>query len=140
MNQPVSVIATFTPGPGKEDDVENILRGMIEPTRGEAGCQRYDFYRTSAAPGLFMLFEAPNQSGGSHILSYAKSGMPDVSSTLIGTTEEIHDKLVALNEAGVEHVILSVLGGSRYTLWRFADEIIPEFNSAVGREKRLSVG
>jgi hypothetical protein len=47
-----------------------------------------------------------------------------VSSTLIGTTEEIYDKLVALNEAGAEYVILNVLGGSRHTLRRFANEII----------------
>ena len=85
--------------------------------------------------------KAPNQSGGSHILSYAKSGAPDVSSTLIGTTEEIYDKLVALNEAGAEYVILSVLGGSRHSLRQFANEIIPEFNSdrTVGRETRLSL-
>jgi alkanesulfonate monooxygenase SsuD/methylene tetrahydromethanopterin reductase-like flavin-dependent oxidoreductase (luciferase family) len=64
-----------------------------------------------------------------------------VSSALIGTTEEIYDKLVALNEAGAEYVILSVLGGSRHTLRRFAKEIIPEFNSdrAVGPGKRLSL-
>ena len=85
--------------------------------------------------------KAPNQSGGSHILAYAKSGAPDVSSTLIGTTEEIYDKLVALNEAGAEYVILSVLGGSRHSLRQFANEIIPEFNNdrAVGRGKRLSL-
>src|SRR3984957_12922852 len=82
--------------------------------------------------------KAPNQSGGSHILSYAKSGTPNVSSTLIGTTEEIYDKLVALEEAGAEYVILSMVGGSRHSLRQFANEIIPEFNSdrAVGREKR----
>jgi alkanesulfonate monooxygenase SsuD/methylene tetrahydromethanopterin reductase-like flavin-dependent oxidoreductase (luciferase family) len=64
-----------------------------------------------------------------------------VSSTLIGTTEEIYDKLVALNEGGAEYVILSVLGGSRHTLQRFANEIIPEFNSdrAGGPGKRLSL-
>jgi hypothetical protein len=58
-----------------------------------------------------------------------------------GTTEEIYDKLVALNEAGAEYVILSVLGGSRHSLRQFAKEIIPEFNSnrAVGRERRLSL-
>ena len=83
--------------------------------------------------------KAPNQSGGSHILSYAKSGAPDTSSALIGMSEEIYDKLVALNEAGAEYVILSVLGGSRPTLRQFANAIIPEFNHdrAVDREKQL---
>jgi alkanesulfonate monooxygenase SsuD/methylene tetrahydromethanopterin reductase-like flavin-dependent oxidoreductase (luciferase family) len=85
--------------------------------------------------------KAPNQSGGSHILSYARSGAPDASSALIGTTEEIHDKLVALGEAGAEYVILSVLGGSRQSLRRFANEIMPEFNRdhAADRENRLSL-
>ena len=85
--------------------------------------------------------KAPNQSGGSHILAYAKSGAPETSSTLIGTTEEIYDKLAALNEAGVEYVILSVLGGSRHSLRQFANEIMPEFNSdrAADRRKRLSL-
>jgi alkanesulfonate monooxygenase SsuD/methylene tetrahydromethanopterin reductase-like flavin-dependent oxidoreductase (luciferase family) len=84
--------------------------------------------------------KAPNHSGGSHILSYAKSGAPDVSSTLIGTTEEIYDKLLALNEAGAEYIILSVLGGSRQSLRQFAYDIMPEFNRhrAAGRENRLS--
>ena len=71
---------------------------------------------------------APNQAQGSHILSYAKGGeMPSTESTLIGTVEEIHDKVAALHEAGVEYLILSVLGGSRHTLHRFAMEIMPEF-------------
>jgi alkanesulfonate monooxygenase SsuD/methylene tetrahydromethanopterin reductase-like flavin-dependent oxidoreductase (luciferase family) len=73
--------------------------------------------------------KAPNRTGGSHILSYAKSGAPEVASTLIGTADEIYDKLVALDEAGAEYVILSVLGGSRPSLRQFANEIIPEFNS-----------
>jgi alkanesulfonate monooxygenase SsuD/methylene tetrahydromethanopterin reductase-like flavin-dependent oxidoreductase (luciferase family) len=85
--------------------------------------------------------KAPNQSGGSHILAYAKSGAPDVSSALIGTIEEIFEMLVALNEAGAEYVILSVLGGSRHSLRTFANEIMPEFNSdlAADRGKRLSL-
>jgi alkanesulfonate monooxygenase SsuD/methylene tetrahydromethanopterin reductase-like flavin-dependent oxidoreductase (luciferase family) len=85
--------------------------------------------------------KAPNQTGGSHILSYAKSGAPDVSGALIGTAEEIFEKLVALNEAGAEYVILSVLGGSRHSLRRFANEMIPEFNCdrAAGRGNRLSL-
>ena len=85
--------------------------------------------------------KAPNRSGGSHILSYARSGAPDVSSTLIGTTEEIYDKLVALREAGAEYIILSVLGGSRQSLRQFACEIMPELNSdrAAGRGDRPSL-
>jgi quinol monooxygenase YgiN len=33
---------------GAADNVEQILRGMIAPTRSEPGCQRYDLYRTGS--------------------------------------------------------------------------------------------
>lgn len=71
---------------------------------------------------------APNQTAGSHILSYTNSGgMPSTESALIGTFEEIREKVAALHEAGVEYLILSILGGSRHTLHQFATEIMPEF-------------
>ncbi|MES5483335.1 hypothetical protein QMZ05_11320 [Bradyrhizobium sp. INPA03-11B] len=54
-------------------------------------------------------------------------GMPSTESTLIGTIGEIRDKVAALHEAGAEYLILSILGGSRHTLHRFAAEIVPEF-------------
>ncbi len=73
---------------------------------------------------------APNQTSGSHILSYAKGGnMPPTDSSLIGTIDEIREKLAALQDAGVGYVILSILGGSRHTLHRFATEIMPEFGA-----------
>lgn len=85
--------------------------------------------------------KAPNQSGGSHILSYAKSGTPDTSTSLVGTPDEICDKLVAMKAAGVEYVILSILGGSRQSLRQFARDIIPAFagSGPADREKRLSL-
>jgi len=43
-----TIIARFQPRPGAADSVERILRGMIAPTRGEPGCQRYDLYRTGS--------------------------------------------------------------------------------------------
>jgi quinol monooxygenase YgiN len=43
-----TIIARFQPRPGTADSVERILRGMIAPTRGEPGCQRYDLYRTGS--------------------------------------------------------------------------------------------
>lgn len=42
----IHVIATFLAAPGKEDDLEAVLRGLIEPTRREAGCLRYDLLRS----------------------------------------------------------------------------------------------
>jgi quinol monooxygenase YgiN len=38
----VHVIAIFYAEMGKEDEMESALRELIEPTRREAGCIRYD--------------------------------------------------------------------------------------------------
>lgn len=42
----VHVLATFLAEMGKEDEMELALREMIEPTRGEPGCIRYDLLRS----------------------------------------------------------------------------------------------
>lgn len=52
----IIVFAGFRPKPGDEAEVEAILRGMVVPTRSEAGCRRYDLYR-SADGKRFHLFE-----------------------------------------------------------------------------------
>jgi quinol monooxygenase YgiN len=42
----VHVIAIFYAEIGKEDEMESVLRDLIEPTRREAGCIRYDLLRS----------------------------------------------------------------------------------------------
>lgn len=39
------VLALFTAAPGKESELEEVLTALIEPTRREAGCIRYDLVR-----------------------------------------------------------------------------------------------
>jgi len=70
----------------------------------------------------------PDRAGGSHILAYAHSEASRAH-TLIGTADEIADKLEALRRVGVTYVILNC-GGSREALGRFAREIMP----ALARE------
>jgi alkanesulfonate monooxygenase SsuD/methylene tetrahydromethanopterin reductase-like flavin-dependent oxidoreductase (luciferase family) len=67
----------------------------------------------------------PDRAGGSHILAYSHSEASRAH-TLIGTPDEIADKLEALRRVGVSHVILNC-GGSRKALRRFAREIMPAF-------------
>lgn len=45
------VFVRFLPKPGNEARVEEILRGMVAPTRGEPGNLRYDLLKTSNAEG-----------------------------------------------------------------------------------------
>jgi quinol monooxygenase YgiN len=42
----VHVIAIFYAEMGKEDEMESVLRDLIEPTRQEPGCIRYDLLRS----------------------------------------------------------------------------------------------
>jgi quinol monooxygenase YgiN len=41
----VHVVAMFTAAPGKENELEQLLGTLVEPTRKEAGCIRYDLMR-----------------------------------------------------------------------------------------------
>ena len=45
QNGTVHVLALFTAAPGKEDELERVLTRLIEPTRREEGCIRYDLVR-----------------------------------------------------------------------------------------------
>ena len=45
---PVIVFASFSPNLGQEGDVEEILRGMVGPTRTEPGNEIYDLYKKTA--------------------------------------------------------------------------------------------
>ena len=52
----VIIYATLTPQPGKEAELETLLRGMCAPSRAESGCVVYDLYR-STKNGTFHFFE-----------------------------------------------------------------------------------
>ncbi|HBL31513.1 MAG TPA: antibiotic biosynthesis monooxygenase [Acidobacteria bacterium] len=41
----VHVVALFVAAPGKENELAELLESLVEPTRREAGCIRYDLLR-----------------------------------------------------------------------------------------------
>jgi quinol monooxygenase YgiN len=53
----VHVIATFVAAPGKEDELEQALVALVEPTRREAGCLRYDLVRGHGKSAEFAFIE-----------------------------------------------------------------------------------
>lgn len=53
----VSVFASFRPHPGREADLRTLLEWMVDRTRAEAGCERYDLYEERDAGGTLHLFE-----------------------------------------------------------------------------------
>ena len=51
------VIARFRAQPGKEADLKQVLVGLIEPTRGEAGCIGYELFVNLEDPREFTFIE-----------------------------------------------------------------------------------
>lgn len=58
MSEPVlHLIATITAYEGAEAQVEAALRALVEPTRAEPGCERYDLCFHCEAKDRFILVE-----------------------------------------------------------------------------------
>jgi alkanesulfonate monooxygenase SsuD/methylene tetrahydromethanopterin reductase-like flavin-dependent oxidoreductase (luciferase family) len=75
---------------------------------------------------LLALSRGPESRPASHILGYSEAPGAREAHSLIGTPDEIAEKLAALRDLGVAYVLLSGQG-SRDNLRRFAREIMPVF-------------
>ena len=53
----ISVVATFKAKPGLEEKVKQVLVGLVDPTRSEAGCINYDLHQSIEDKALFILYE-----------------------------------------------------------------------------------
>lgn len=53
----VTIIGTVTARPECRDELEELLRRQVEPTRAEAGCINYDFHVDAADPCVFVFYE-----------------------------------------------------------------------------------
>ena len=49
---------TFIAESGHEEPLRILLRDMVQPSRAEQGCLRYDIYEMSKIPGHFVVVEA----------------------------------------------------------------------------------
>lgn len=57
MSSAFNVIATLIAKPGQQDTLEPLLRGLLEPTRQEAGCEQYDLHQDLQHPETFYMLE-----------------------------------------------------------------------------------
>ncbi len=57
MDQQVTVVATIKAAPGKEEQVKQALRKLIEPTRKEEGCLNYDLHQALDDQSVFLFYE-----------------------------------------------------------------------------------
>jgi quinol monooxygenase YgiN len=55
--KPLTVIAKLKAKKGCEQQLREMLRGLVEPTRAEEGCIKYDLHRSLEDPGLFIFYE-----------------------------------------------------------------------------------
>ena len=53
----VVVVATFRARSGCEDEVVQALRGVIEQSHGERGCERYALHRDPKDPAVMVMVE-----------------------------------------------------------------------------------
>jgi quinol monooxygenase YgiN len=52
----VNVIARLAARRGKENELRELLRGMLAPTRAESGCKLYELYESDSR-GRFYFYE-----------------------------------------------------------------------------------
>lgn len=57
MSKPITVIAYATAKNGKEKEVQDLLFGLLAPTRAEKGCLNYDLHQASENPCEFVFHE-----------------------------------------------------------------------------------
>ncbi len=65
---PTTILATVEAKPEAAHEVEAALKKMIQPTRAEAGCFRYELFRSKEKTGTFHLLEtyANNEALANH--------------------------------------------------------------------------
>ena len=57
MSTVFNVIATLIAKPGQQAILEPLLRGLLAPTRLEAGCEQYDLHQDLQHPETFYMLE-----------------------------------------------------------------------------------
>ncbi len=58
MAETLHVLALWKAKPGREDELRALLAGLVEPTRTEEGCLRYELLESREDPGAFAFVEA----------------------------------------------------------------------------------
>ena len=72
MDEPLlTVIAEFYAKPGSEEELDGLLKGLIEPTRKESGCVQYDLHVDNDNAGHFLFFE--NWASRAHLEEHVRS-------------------------------------------------------------------
>ena len=57
MTQTLNIVARIQAAPGAADALEQEMKVLVEDTRKEVGCLRYDLHRGTEDPDLFVFVE-----------------------------------------------------------------------------------
>lgn len=57
MAETLRVLARISALPGKEDELRSLLLGLVEPTRSEPGCIRYELLQSQQVSTEFVFVE-----------------------------------------------------------------------------------
>ncbi|GAA2216883.1 putative quinol monooxygenase [Micromonospora olivasterospora] len=89
---PVTVIARFTPTPESAGRLQALLEGMVAPTRAEAGCHFYNLFVAQGDDAEFVLLECYEDSSAleahrasTHYKNY-RAQLPDLLASPISVT------------------------------------------------------
>ncbi|RBP48765.1 putative quinol monooxygenase [Arenicella xantha] len=58
MNNELTIVARIVAKPAQTDLVKSALVHLIEPTRKEQGCIRYDLHQDNEEPSVFVFYES----------------------------------------------------------------------------------
>lgn len=98
MNQPISIVAVLTAKAGKEQQVEQILRACVQPSRAEDGCLSYVLNRCIEQAGRFVFVER----WASHEAIALHRHMPHYTAMANALGELLSDRQVYVLEALAE--------------------------------------
>ncbi|SEC23152.1 putative quinol monooxygenase [Pseudomonas anguilliseptica] len=100
MNQAIRVVAVLTAKAGKEQQVEQILRACVQPSRGEDGCLAYVLNRCIEQAGRFVFVER----WASHEAIALHRQMPHYTAMANALGELLSDRQVYVLEALAEDI------------------------------------
>ena len=83
----LTIVAEIVAAKGSEDLLRRELTGLVEPTRAEAGCLRYDLHQDNTSPGLFLFYE----TWESHELWRAHMDAPHIAAFRAATDGAVAD-------------------------------------------------
>ncbi|MDD2159089.1 MULTISPECIES: putative quinol monooxygenase [Pseudomonas] len=98
MNQSLRVVAVLTAKAGKEQQVEQVLRACVQPSRAEDGCLSYDLNRCIEQAGRFVFVER----WASHEAIALHRQMPHYTAMAKALGELLSDRQVYVLEALAE--------------------------------------